>query len=434
MVSTGPSISGIVSRRVLEIADTRFGEEPVVALQGPRAVGKSTLLVELARRHGAEVVDLDEPAMRAAVEVDPGAFVDGPSPVCIDEYQHVPAVLDAIKAQLNRDPRPGRFLITGSTRYDALPAAAQSLTGRLHLLTVWPLTQAEIDATEAGWLEALLRDPERAVQRGSSSSATKEQYIARVVAGGMPIPLARSTPTARNRWYEDYIKLVLERDVLDLSRLRLAEQLPALLARLAAQTARPLNITTASNEAGLDRGTATDYLKLLEAVFMVMRLPAWGTTIRARVANAPKVHVVDSGIATYLLRLTPEKLATRDPASLSQFGHLLETFVVGELIREASWLDDVVGCGHWRTHDGHEVDLIVERRDGGVLAFEVKASGQVASHDARHLRHLRDALGERFLAGVALYTGPRAYRLDDRLYAAPIDRLWASGVPDTVIP
>jgi predicted AAA+ superfamily ATPase len=389
-------------------------------------VGKSTLLVELAQRHGAEVVDLDEPAMRAAVEVDPSAFVDGSSPVCIDEYQHVPTVLDAIKAQLNRDLRPGRFVITGSTRYDALPAAAQSLTGRLHLLTVWPLTQAEIDGTHTSLLSALIDDPGNAIRRGETSTTTKAQYTARVVAGGMPIPLARSTSTARDRWFDDYLGVVLERDVRDLSKLRLAEHLPALLRRLAAQTARPLNMTTVSNETGLDRTTATDHLKLLEAVFMVMRLPAWGTTLRARVASAPKVHIVDSGIATHLLRLTPEKLATRDPVSLSQFGHLLETFVVGELIREASWLDDVVACGHWRTHDGHEVDLIVERRDGGVLAFEVKAAGQVASHDARHLRHLRDALGERFLAGVALYTGTRAYRLDDRLYAAPIDRLWTS--------
>jgi hypothetical protein len=425
VINAGPSISGIVARRTLDIADKRLRDEPVVALQGPRAVGKSTLLVELAHRHGADVVDLDEPATRAAVEVDPAAFVEGPSPVCIDEYQHVPAVLDAIKAQLNRDSRPGRFLITGSTRYDALPSAAQSLTGRLHLLTVWPLTQAEIAGTRESLLGALMDDPESAIQRGSVSSTTRAQYIERVVAGGMPIPLARNTSAARRRWFDDYIRLVLERDVRSLSRLRLAEQLPGLLQRLAAQTARSLNITTASNEAGLDRATATDYLKLLEAVFMVIRLPAWGTTIRARVANAPKVHVVDSGIATHLLRLTPEKLATRDPASLSQFGHLLETFVVGELIRAASWLDDVAACGHWRTHDGHEVDLIVERGDGGVFAFEVKSSGQVAGHDARHLRHLRDALGERFLAGVALYTGARAYRLEDRLYAAPIDRLWS---------
>jgi predicted AAA+ superfamily ATPase len=430
MVRTGASISGIAPRRVLEIAAERLEDESVVALQGPRAVGKSTLLAELAAARGVQVIDLDDPATRAAVEVDPAAFVDGQAPVCIDEYQHVPAVLDAIKAQLNRDSSPGRFVITGSTRYDALPIAAQSLTGRLHLLTVWPLTQGEIDRTSGRLLGALMRDPEHAVRRGRASSTTKSQYIERVVAGGMPIPLGRNTPLARNRWFDDYLKLVLERDVRELSRLRSAEQLSVLLQRLAAQTARPLNITAAASGAGLERTTATDYLKLLEAVFLVMRLPAWGTTIRARVANAPKIHVVDSGIATRLLRLTPEKLATRDSASLSQFGHLLETFVVGELIREASWLDDIADCGHWRTHDGHEVDLIVERGDGGVLAFEVKASGRVAAHDARHLRNLREAIGKRFLAGIALYTGTRAYSLEDRLYAMPIDRFWEASEPE----
>lgn len=424
MSTTIASISGIIARRVLDVAMERMRDEPVIALQGPRAVGKSTLLAKLARSRGVEVVDLDEPAMRAAVEADPSAFVEGRSPVCIDEYQHVPAVLDAIKSELNRDPRPGRFVITGSTRHDALPAAAQSLTGRLHLLTVWPLSQSEIEGTRESLLAALIEDPQGAIERGSVSRTTREQYIARIVAGGMPIPLARETSAGRNRWFDDYVKLVLERDVRELSRLRLGEQLPALLRRLAAQTARPLNITAAAGGAGLDRTTASDYLKLLEAVFLVMRLPAWGTTLRARSANAPKVHVVDSGIAARLLALTPEKLARRDPSSLSQLGHLLKTFVVGELIRDASLLDEVIGCGHWRTHDGQEVDLIVERGDGGVLAFEVKAAGQVTSGDARHLRKLRDALGERFLAGISLYTGLRAYRVEDRLYALPIDRLW----------
>ena len=183
-------------------------------------------------------------------------------------------------------------------------------------------------------------------------------------------------------------------------------------------------MTAAAEGTRLDRGTAADYLKLLEAVFLVMRLPAWGTTIRTRSANAPKVHVVDSGVAARLLRLTPEKLAGRDAAALSQFGHLLETFVVGELLKQASWLDEVAACGHWRTYDGDEVDLIVERGDGRILAFEVKAAGRVPGRDMRHLQKLRDALGERLLAGVALYTGTRAYRFDDHLYVLPIDRLW----------
>ncbi len=419
-------ISGVVARRLLEVASARLADEPVIALQGPRTVGKSTLLGELARSCGAEVVDLDEPATRAAVLADPGAFVGGPSPVCIDEYRHVPAVLDAIKAELNRELRPGRYVITGSTRYDALPIAAQSLTGRLHLLTVWPLTQGEIDGVRENLLAALIDDPVGALPRGTVSATSREEYVARIAAGGMPIPLARRSLAARNRWFDDYVELVLERDVRELSRLRQREQLPALLRRLAAQTAGVLNVTRAAGEAGLDRTTAADYVKLLEAVFLIMRLPAWGTTVRARATSAPKVHVVDAGLAARLLQLTPEKLARRDAASLSQFGHLLETFVVGELVRQASWLGEVATYGHWRTYDGDEIDLVLERDDGGVLAFEVKAAGQVAGRDMRHLRKLREALGERFLIGIVLYTGPRAYNVEDRLHAIPVDRIWAA--------
>lgn len=417
-------ISGIIDRRILDVAIQRMREEPVIALQGARAVGKSTLLSALAERSDGEVIDLDEPAMRAAVAADPGSFLTGHSPVCIDEHQHVPGVLDAIKAELNRDSRPGRFVITGSTRYDAPPTAAQSLTGRLDVLTVSPLAWREIVDFEGSLLRALMEDPENAVSFGSISKTTREQHATRIAAGGMPIPLRRATQTGRNRWFDNYLTLILERDLRDISRLRLVEQIPGLLRRLAAQTAQPLNMTAIANDAGIDRTTAASHLKPLEAVFLVTRLPAWGMTLRRRAANAPKVHIVDSGLASRLLRLTPEKLAARDPASLSQFGHLLETFVVGELCREASWLEGIAALGHWRTHDGQEVDLIVERDDGAVLAFEVKAGRQVTKADARHLLRLRKTLGERLLAGVVLCMGPRSYRLDDRIHVLPIDRLW----------
>jgi predicted AAA+ superfamily ATPase len=417
-------ISEFVARRLLEVASNRLEDEPVLALQGPRTVGKSTLLGKLAHARGVEVIDLDDPAMREVVGVDPSAFIDGPAPVCIDEYQHVPAVLDAIKAELNRDLRAGRFVIAGSTRYDALPLAAQSLTGRLHLLTVWPFTQGELEGTRENLLEALLEDPDTILPRGEVSSTSRQEYIERIVAGGMPIPLSRHTVTGRNRWLDDYVRLVIERDVRELSTLRRREQLPLLFNRWAAQTAGILNVTAAASQTGLDRTTATDYVKLLEAVFLVLRLPAWGSTLRVRSARAPKIHVVDSGVAARVLRLTPEKLARRDPASLSQFGHLLETFVVSELLRQASWLDEIPTCGHWRTYDGDEVDLIVERGDGRVLAFEVKAAARVAEADIRHLRKFREALGDRLLAGVVLYGGSRAYRAEGNLYVMPIDRIW----------
>jgi uncharacterized protein len=170
------------------------------------------------------------------------------------------------------------------------------------------------------------------------------------------------------------------------------------------------------------------YVRLLEALFLVRRLPAWGRTLRARAAKAPKLHLVDSGLAAHLMGVNPDKLERRDPTVLTEFGHLLETFVVGELLKQASWHDDVDVVGHWRTSGGAEVDLVIETYDGDIVAFEVKAHQEVNPRDAAGLRTLRDSLGDAFRAGFVLNTGPTAYRVDDRIYATPIARLWH---PDT---
>ena len=210
----------------------------------------------------------------------------------------------------------------------------------------------------------------------------------------------------------------------DLARVRQGAVLPRLLERVAGQTAQLLNITTAATAAGVEPRTADNYMRLLEALFLVRRLPAWGRTLRAKAGAAPKVHVVDSGVAANLGRLTPAKLAKRDPASLAEFGHLLETFVVGELLKQSSWNDDIVSVGHWRTRDGQEVDLVIERYDGSVVCFEIKAAAQTNPADRRGLVALRDLLGDQFVAGYVLNTGEHAARIDDRLYVAPIDHLW----------
>jgi len=147
------------------------------------------------------------------------------------------------------------------------------------------------------------------------------------------------------------------------------------------------------------------------------------------VSAKPKVHVVDSGLADRLLRLTPEKLTGIDPTSLSDFGHLLETFVVGELRKQASWLEEPATLGHWRTSDGAEVDVVVEFDDGRVVAFEVKASDRAPGKDFRGLAQLRDLLGERFIGGIMLTTGARSCTYEDRLHVMPIDRLWTPVPP-----
>jgi predicted AAA+ superfamily ATPase len=261
-------------------------------------------------------------------------------------------------------------VLTGSTRHDSLPAAAQSLTGRLSRLTVFPLSQGEITGTRERLLERLFAD-----------------------AGAEPDPATAAA---------------------------------AGLHRLAGQTAQVLNVDRAARGVGLDASTTESYVRRLEAVFLIHRLPAWGKTLRSRAASTPKLHVLDSGVASRLLRLTPDTLARTDPTALTELGHLLETFVAGELLTQASWLDGLAGTGHWRTHDGDEVDLVVERDDGAILAFEVKVAGRVPGEGFKALRKLRTAAGDAFVAGVALYTGSRSYNVEDRLHVMPVDRLWSA--------
>jgi predicted AAA+ superfamily ATPase len=423
--------SGLIARRVSGLLARLVAEEPVIALHGPRSVGKSTVLRILAQDHGVEVIDLDDIEVREAVAGNLTLVTSGQAPLCIDEYQRVPDVLDAIKTRLNREGgRPGVAVITGSTRQDALPSTAQALTGRLHAVTIWPFSQGELEASHENLLEVLRADPAAVIAQHPASATTREDYAARVCAGGLPLAVRRSE-AARARWFDDFVRQSIERDALELSRVRQRQSLADLLTRLASQTGQLLNVTKAAEATGVDRKTTEAHLRLLEDLFLVVRLPGWGKTLRSRVSVRPKVHLVDSGLAARLLRLTPAKLAALDPAALTEFGSLLETFVVGELRKQASWLDERIALGHWRTSDGAEVDLVTEFDDGQVLAFEVKASQRPTGTDTSGLQQLRDTLGSRFRAGIILTTGQRSYTHSDRIHVMPIDRLWQSTALDT---
>lgn len=421
-------LSKIVERRLGDVVRDRLAVEPVVVLEGPRAVGKSTLLRALAASHGREIVDLDDLPTRDAARADPALFVRGDAPVLIDEFQHAPELLDAIKAELNRDGAPGRFVLTGSTRYATLPAAAQALTGRAHRVSVLPLSQGEVAEVREDFAELIMSDPVSLVGP-QLPTIGRDEYISRVVTGGFPPVLRRARPADRARWFDDYVNLVIERDVLELARVRQRRQLPLLLRQLASQTGQVLNIAKAATTIGMEKSTAENYAKLLEAVFLVHRLPAWGTTLGSRVAAAPKTHLVDSGLAARLLRLTESKLGAATASALSEFGHLLETFVVGEVSRQLDWLDAPVQRGHWRTRDGDEVDLVLEREDGKIAAVEVKASSRVPTRELRGLLNLRRKLASQFLGGVVLYTGAQTYAHDSGLLVVPIARLWQGQTP-----
>ena len=418
-------LTGLAERRLEEVVEARLAEEPVVVLNGPRTVGKSTLLSELAGRLGRAVIDCDDLATRAAVRSDPARFVESDQLVLIDEYQHVPELLDAIKAQLNRDFRPGRYVLAGSTRYATLPEAAQALTGRVDIIPVLPLSQGEIGDVRETFVAGLL-DGTGIDMTPSQMSTPREEYARRATSGGMPVALRRPLGRSRSRWFSNYVNLVIDKDVLDISRVRQREMLPRLLGQLAARSGQVLNMAAISGTIGLEKSTTENYVKLLEAVFLIYRLPAWGTTLGSRITRHPKVHLVDSGVMAWLLSLTPQKITQATPAALTEYGHLLETFAVGEILKQASWFDAPVTAGHFRTEVGDEVDLVLERDDGQVIAIEVKAGSRISGEDFRGLRQIKERLGPRLEEAIILYTGEHAYTHDSWITILPLDRLWTS--------
>jgi predicted AAA+ superfamily ATPase len=418
-------LTGLAERRLEGVVEARLAEEPVVVLNGPRTVGKSTLLSELASRLGRAVIDCDDLATRAAVRSDPARFVESDQPVLIDEYQHVPELLDAIKAQLNRDLRPGRYILAGSTRYATTPEAAQALTGRVDIIAVLPLSQGEVSDVRETFVAGLL-DGAGIDMTPSQTSTSRDEYARRATSGGMPVALRRPPGRSRSRWFSNYVNLVIDKDVLDISRVRQREMLPRLLGQLAARSGQVLNMAAISGTIGLEKSTTENYVKLLEAVFLVYRLPAWGTTLGSRITRHPKVHLVDSGVMAWLLSLTPQKITQATPAALTEYGHLLETFAVGEILKQASWSSAPVTAGHFRTEAGDEVDLVLERDDGQVIAIEIKAGSRISSEDFRGLRQLKERLGLRLEEAIILYTGEHAYTHDDWMTILPLDRLWTS--------
>jgi predicted AAA+ superfamily ATPase len=394
-----------------------LADTPVVLIHGPRQSGKTTLARVVGERRGYRYFSFDEDAVRAAAERDPAGFVaELPGRVILDEVQRVPALFTALKVAVDRHRVPGRFLLTGSANVLLVPVLADSLAVRMGILRLHPFAQCELARRAPRFLDALFsgRFPTRLAKR------LGEELAERIVAGGYPAALARRTPARRSAWYRDYVETEIQRDVRDLSRIRSLDTLPRLLALAASHTARLLNVTELAKPFQLTRQTIHDHVALLEGVFLVQRLPPWHSSRLSRLVKTPKLHMCDTGVACALLAVNAAAL-WRERAML---GSMLETFVLQELQRQASGLDDPFAFFHFRDRDGYEVDIVIERGARAVAGVEVKAAATVTDGDFRGLRRLREAAGDRFAHGVVLYDGEATIPFGERLHAVPIRLLW----------
>jgi predicted AAA+ superfamily ATPase len=396
----------------------------VVVVNGPRQSGKTVLLGQLHEQIGGTSVTFDDPEMLEAAKSDPVGFVGGfVKPLLIDEVQRAgDPLLLAIKAHVDRDPTPGQFVLTGSTRFLTVPTLSESLAGRALIIDLWPFSQGEIARSKDSFVDAVFENP-RGLLTQTPYRGGRAACFRRVCLGGFPEVIKKRSAQARTAWFGAYVRTVTQRDIKEISRIRQAAELPRLLRLLAGISAQELNVARLAARVGLDDQTLHNYLPLLETVYLVHRIPGWSRNLTSKVKRRPKIYLADTGLASHLLRVNPDALAhPTSPAS----GPLLETFVLNELVKQRTWSERDVDLYHFKDRDGAEVDLIIEAFDGRVVALEVKAAQSVAKGDFRWLELLREKLGSQFAYGAVLYTGSRAIPFGDRLSALPIPALWES--------
>lgn len=411
----------MIARNITDRVLEGLEDSPVLLLVGARQVGKSTLAQKIASDYRkARYLTLDDAVVLSAARSDAAGFLSGlEGPIVLDEVQRAPALFLAIKAAVDRDRRPGRFLLTGSADVMLLPKVSESLAGRMEIHTLLPFSQGELSGVKESFIDMLFMASKRYPAVPDPEDRGRD-LAERIVTGGYPEVIKRSSESRRRSWYGSYITTILQRDIRELANIEGLTELPRILSLLAARASSLLNYAELSRSTGMPQSTFKRYMALLEAAFLVRRIPAWSGNLSKRMVRSPKLFLCDTGLASYLMGLNRAGL---DSNKMS-FGPLLENFVVMELMKQAAWSDALPDIFHFRSLAGQEVDVVLEARDGTCVGVEVKASRTVAAGDFKGLRALAELLGPKFVRGVVLYTGKETVPFSRNLHAVPVDLLF----------
>jgi hypothetical protein len=381
---------------------------PVVVVTGARQTGKSTLVADLlpGRRAYHTLDDLD---VRALAERTPDELVERPGPMVLDEVQRVPDLLLAVKRAVDRERRPGRFVLTGSANLLLMKSVSESLAGRAAYLSLWPMTRQErLGHGRAGLWSALLDHAcEDWPEMLTTADLEPADWRMAAVEGGYPVPAVEySDPTDRAIWFDGYVRTYLERDLQDLSSIDNLVDFRRLMGAACLRLGQLVNQTELGRDVQLAQPTVRRWLNLLEASYQWVPLRAYAVNRTKRLIKTPKAYWSDTGLAMRLAGI-------ENPT-----GAHLENLVLSDLL---AWRESQLnrpGLYYWRTATGEEVDLVVER-GADLLGIEVKATKRPRASDAKHLRTFRDEYGDSVRGCLVLHGGDQVQWLGPRILAAP---------------
>lgn len=414
-INLGEFVARHAERRVrAALEDTR-----IVAIVGPRQSGKTTLARRIAASDRRPFITLDDHQFRRFARNDPAGFMRAQPAAVIDEIQRAPSLILALKQAVDEDPRPGRFLITGSVDLFRGSISPDSLAGRVETIELLPFSQAEIAGTgPPEFLDrAFAADFPSLALTGPTGDLTE-----RVISGGFPEALSRAAPSRRRSWLRAYARSLAERDVSDIASIAKRNDLSRLIGHAAVSAGQLLNLSALGSRIGVDGKTVDRWLALFEHMFLIRRVAAWHRSGLKRLVKAPKLHFLDSGLLAALQRVSAATVA-RDRQKL---GPHLESFVYAEIAKTATLSGDELAISHYRDKDQVEIDFVLERSPGAVVGIEVKAGATVRPRDFKGLKRLREAAADRFSCGIILHDGDRVQKAASRLFAMPVKMLWAN--------
>ena len=403
----------LINRHLQPLLQEALLDTPAVLINGPRQSGKTTLAKQC--DPGMPYISLDDATQLRAAREDPVGFVRRLDRAVIDEIQRAPELLLALKLAIDSDRRPGRFLLTGSANVMSLPTISDSLAGRIEVHALLPLSNAEIANRWPDFLDRALAQ-NWSTARSDDAALVGPALVEHVCSGGYPEMRSRETMRRRHAWAQSYLATIIERDLQDVARIDDSARITQLMAILAMMSGQMLNLSQVGGQLGINGHTVEKYITILEKLFLVRRLPAWRRNELTRLVKTPKIHFLDSGLHSALVRASPELLDT----DRSRFGSILESWVHGELLKSISLTQQQWFLSHYRDKDQVEIDFVLESPMRAILGIEVKASATVTSADFKGMRRLREYCGEAFVSGIVLYDGTEPVPFGDGLWAVPL--------------
>lgn len=402
-------------------------DTPVILVNGSRQVGKSTFVKSLlSATH--QYLSLDDPTILLSAKKDPLMFLAGlAGPVIIDEIQRAPELFLAIKKNIDEQRKNGNFVLTGSANVLSLPKLGDSLAGRIEIHTLWPLSRGEIEGIKEDFINLLFRDQlQQPAVTNPSLKISLNELVGWICQGGYPESTRREIPRRRQKWFESYIKMILEKDIKDLSHIEGLLELPNLMQLIASRCGNVINSSEISRTLGIPVTTLRRYTALLEKLYLIVSLPAWSKNTGKILVKSPKVYLNDTGLLLYLMGYDSSRLLNEK----TFLGHVFENFVVMEFQKQMTWSRKSCRMYHYRTHTGQEVDIVLEATDSRVVAIEVKLANTVNNKDFSGIYGLEEALPNNFHRGIVLYLGDEIVPFGPNKHAVPLQWLFSKGHVD----